>query len=486
MQESAEYRPRTDFADLAARGPFADPVAAATFPTHDTRFRHQSWAARVGLGDLGDGDWIDHFGRFQALPNGMPQPLALRYHGHQFRSYNPEIGDGRGFLFAQLQDDQGRLLDLATKGTGQTPYSRFGDGRLTLKGAVREALATEMLEALGVYTSKTFSIVETGEALERQDEPSPTRSAALVRLGHSHVRFGTFQRLAYEKNTDAIAMLVDYCVSAFDPDLAGLATDAKTARFFERVLKRSARLAAQWMAAGFVHGVLNTDNMNVTGESFDYGPWRFAPALDPQFTAAYFDQTGLYAYGRQPEAVLWNLSRLGGTLVSLSDETMLNSALARYPEAFEAAMTDAFFKRLGLTRSADAVEDRGLVMGLLQWLQQSRAPYEQVMFDWRGGAAREKARASSPLKSLYAASDFDALARGLRSYEPADGANIDHAYFAREKPRTMLIDEMEALWTPIADSEDWRPFNSAIDEIRTMSAAYDADASRYCPDPFSD
>ena len=134
----------------------------------------------------------------------QPSPLALRYHGHQFQHYNPDLGDGRGFLFAQLYDlSDGRLLDLGTKGSGTTPYSRSGDGRLTLKGAVREALATAFLRALGVNTSKTLSIVETGEQLFRGDEPSPTRSAVLVRLSHFHVRFGTFQRLNFEGNTDA-------------------------------------------------------------------------------------------------------------------------------------------------------------------------------------------------------------------------------------------------------------------------------------------
>ena len=142
----------------------ADPVAAADFPETVLRFRNDRAAASVGLERLSDQDWLRHFGRFAPLPDNLEQPLALRYHGHQFRVYNPEIGDGRGFLFAQMRDDRGRLMDLGTKGSGQTPHSRFGDGRLTLKGAVREILATEMLEALGVETSKTFSVIETGEA----------------------------------------------------------------------------------------------------------------------------------------------------------------------------------------------------------------------------------------------------------------------------------------------------------------------------------
>jgi serine/tyrosine/threonine adenylyltransferase len=168
----------------------ADPVEAAAFPEHRLRFRNDRAAADVGLDTLTDDAWIAHFSRFEPTDGSLPRPLALRYHGHQFRVYNPDIGDGRGFLFAQCRDVRDRLMDFGTKGSGQTPYSRFGDGRLTLKGAVREILATEMLEALGVETSRTFSVIETGEHLHRGDEPSPTRSAVLVRLNHGHVRIG--------------------------------------------------------------------------------------------------------------------------------------------------------------------------------------------------------------------------------------------------------------------------------------------------------
>ncbi|MDQ2763485.1 MAG: protein adenylyltransferase SelO family protein, partial [Pseudomonadota bacterium] len=179
------YRPEARILDL---GPaFYDPVNAADFPETILRFRNDSAAAQVGLDTLTDDDWCRHFGRFQPLSGSLQQPLALRYHGHQFRVYNPDIGDGRGFLFAQLRDRQGRLMDLGTKGTGPTPWSRSGDGRLTLKGGMREILATEMLEALGVETSRTFSLIETGEALARGDEPSPTRSAVMVRLSHGHI-----------------------------------------------------------------------------------------------------------------------------------------------------------------------------------------------------------------------------------------------------------------------------------------------------------
>ena len=179
---------------------FYDEVGAADFPKAIPRFLNRRWADRVGLGEV---DWERHFARFHPLAKNLPKPLALRYHGHQFRHYNPDIGDGRGFLFAQVRDDRRRLLDLGTKGSGQTPYSRDGDGRLTLKGGVREVLATEMLEALGVNTSKSFALYETGEELWRGDEPSPTRSSVLTRLSHGHIRIGNFQRFAFFNGTAA-------------------------------------------------------------------------------------------------------------------------------------------------------------------------------------------------------------------------------------------------------------------------------------------
>lgn len=189
---SKNYKPSQAWLEISKN--LSDPVMPAEFPQSTLRYRNSLWGNRLGMGDLSESQWIEHFAQFKPLPENLPQPLALRYHGHQFTHYNPDLGDGRGFLFAQLIDPKdGRLLDLGTKGSGQTPYSRQGDGRLTLKGAVREALATAYLEYQGVNTSKTFSVIETGEELVRHDEPSPTRSAVLVRLSHSHVRIGSFQ-----------------------------------------------------------------------------------------------------------------------------------------------------------------------------------------------------------------------------------------------------------------------------------------------------
>jgi uncharacterized protein YdiU (UPF0061 family) len=467
MPVSARYRPAPTFEQLGPE--FADPVAPARFPHHALRRRNQTWAKRIGLDTLSNAEWEAHFARFEPLPENMRQALAMRYHGHQFRVYNPEIGDGRGFLFAQLRDDAGRLLDLGTKGSGQTPYSRFGDGRLTLKGGVREVLAAEMLETLGVYTSKALSLYETGEALTRGDEPSPTRSSVLVRLSHSHIRFGTFQRLAFFDRPDLIRRLVDHCAEAYFPDLLSLDAEARAAGLLGRAAAETGRLAASWMAAGFVHGVLNTDNLTITGESFDYGPWRFLPASDPSFTAAYFDETGLYAFGRQPEAASWALSQFGGALSLVCPTPPLELALLRFAPAYQHALRERMFARLML-EPGDADADLSFLQALFDWLTASQAGWDQFFHDWAGASA-ERAGAS-PQAQLYADADFGPLRAGLEERaSPEAAARLAHPYFRRNRPVTMLIDEVERIWAAIAERDDWAPFEAKLADLDEMRAA---------------
>jgi uncharacterized protein YdiU (UPF0061 family) len=318
-----------------------------------------------------------------------------------------------------------------------------------------------MLEALGVYTSKAFALFETGESLMRGDEPSPTRSSVLTRLGHSHIRFGAFQRLGYLRDTQMIAPLVDHAVTNYYPDLLAFEGKARIAAFFEAIVKASARLAASWMAAGFVHGVLNTDNMTVTGESFDYGPWRFLPTSDPGFTAAYFDETGLYAFGRQPEAVAWNLTRLGGVLGMVCDADPLNAALQRYPELYNAALREKMLARLGLSPiNADA--DGDFVDSLFIWMTDSQIGWAQFFHDWFAG---RNARADA----LYDTPAFAPIRAGIEAR--ASGAKPAHPYFARETPVDMTIDEVERVWKPIADSDDWSAFNAKLADIAQLREA---------------
>lgn len=468
---SHQYTPDPRFPLL---GPdFADPVTAATFPATVLRHRNQRWAAAVGLGDLPDAAFIAHFGRFEPLAANINPPLAMRYHGHQFRTYNPDIGDGRGFLFAQLRDDRGRLLDLATKGSGQTPYSRFGDGRLTLKGGVREVLAASMLETLGVYTSKAFSLIETGEALTRQDEPSPTRAAVLVRLGHSHIRFGTFQRHAYEESPERLRALVDHCVDHYAPALAPLEGPARVTGFLTHVRNESARLVASWMAAGFVHGVLNTDNMVITGESFDYGPWRFLPESNPSFVAAYFDQTGLYAFGRQPQAVGWNIAQLAASLLPIGDEAALIEVLEGYGAVYQQALRTAMLRRLGLCPAPTLEQDLTDLAALFAWMTETSAGWAQTLHDWFCGPASTARARQSPQAALYASPAFAAIEGGMFSRDPVRPERLDHPVFQRPSPPDLVIDTVEALWAKIATADDWSGFEQSLAEIEALRQALD-------------
>lgn len=463
------YRPSRRAYDL---GPaFYDIVEPARFPAHRLRYRNRAWARRVGLGGLSDDDWIAAMARFEPLPDNVSEALAFRYHGHQFRAYNDELGDGRGFLYAQLFDDRGRLLDLGTKGSGQTPYSRFGDGRLTLKGGVREVLATAMLEALGVDTSKSFSLIETGESLERHDEPSPTRASVLVRLSHSHIRIGTFQRLRALGEDDNLARLVDYVVETYYPELLPQTGAARALALYRAVQARVARVGAQWMTAGFVHGVLNTDNINVTGESFDYGPWRFAPTLDPGFVAAYFDRTGLYAFGAQPEALAWNLGRFAECLLPLAPKAELQEALDGFGDDFGLAFQQEVLRRLGLGDTGDAAARARLSEAWWHFLYESQVPFAQPWHDWFGGGASAARAERGPLKAAYAGEAFALVRAALAEFPVVDAGAPAHSYFTRKQPVTMLIDEVEAIWDRIDADDDWSAFEARLAEIDEMAEA---------------
>ena len=472
MPAGPKYRPETPFTDLGDG--FADPVNAASFPETKIRFRNDRAAAELGLDTLTDAEWAAHFGRFEPLAGNLPKPLAQRYHGHQFRVYNPDIGDGRGFLFAQMRDSHDRLMDLGTKGSGTTPYSRSGDGRLTLKGGVREIMATEMLEALGAHTSRTFSLIETGEKLHRGDEPSPTRSAVMVRLNHGHIRIGTFQRHAYFSDTERLEKLVDYCLKVyFDTEPKGSLSE-KACRFVDLVSAGVAAQAADLMAAGFVHGVLNTDNINITGEIFDFGPWRFLPETNMAFTAAYFDETGLYSFGRQPEALHWNLYQLGGALTDIAGEDALKEVLAPFAARYVAALRTRLLRRLGVTPQDDTADD-ALIEKINAFLVETAAPYERFFFDWHGGGASVDRARRSPMAQTYFHPKYREMINLLSARTAARPDSLSHPYFTGDGPCTMLIEEVEDIWSHIAERDDWTPLEDKIARIREMGDALQAD-----------
>lgn len=456
MPTSQSYRPDPKILELGEQ--FYDPVNAANFPRCDPRFLNSRAAATVGLEALTQEEWGQHLCRFEPLPDNLEQPLALRYHGHQFRAYNPDLGDGRGFLFAQLRDADGRLLDLGTKGSGQTPWSRSADGRLTLKGGVREILATEMLEALGVNTSRTFALFETGEELVRGDEPSPTRSAVLTRLSHGHIRIGSFQRQAFHRKTDNLDRLVRYSLAHLYAEVPS-GDDAENAlRLCTLVGKATAKLAASYMAAGFVHGVLNSDNINITGESFDYGPWRFTPYWDSAFTAAYFDHHGLYAFGRQPEAIHWDVAQFASCLTLVAEVEPLTEALSGWGGWFEEALVAALVTRLGVeSRGWDA--DRDLAQALIAALESRETTIDRLFFDWRGGR--------DPGVDAYPAEPFRAMAAQLAGRERPPA----HDYWSDAQPCSMHIEEVEEIWAAISERDDWGPLEAKVAAIRRMGEA---------------
>ncbi|MFZ3229473.1 MAG: YdiU family protein [Pseudobdellovibrio sp.] len=443
---------------------FYDEATPAKFPDKKLRY----WNSSIPINIEKDRLWD-----FAPLANNLPNPLALRYHGHQFQNYNPDLGDGRGFLYAQFLMDQ-QWYDLGTKGSGQTLYSRRGDGRLTLKGAVREALATEQLESLGVRTSKTLAIYETGENLERNDEPSPTRSAVLTRFNLGHIRIGTFQRLAYLNELDAIKKLTSYCLHFYyqkENELLKSTEDELliASTFLRSVCEKNAELVAEVMMAGFTHGVLNTDNINISGELFDYGPYRFMPNYNPLFTAAYFDHNGLYAFGRQPQTFLWNLHQLGGCLKRAYPDLPYEEILENFGEYFNSVLQKKFLSRLNLI-CADMELVAETISLFFQLMEENKLLFEQTFFDFHSFSLSRIQ--NSVQKQFYTGPIFIALLKKLEQMKIHDLEKANHTYFSKEKPSTLLIDEIESIWNFIDKNDDWSLFENKLQSIRAMRGLY--------------
>jgi uncharacterized protein YdiU (UPF0061 family) len=294
----------------------------------------------------------------------------------------------------------------------------------------------------------------------------------LVRLNHSHIRFGSFQRHAYHNDAERLQQLLDFTIENYVPEVAPDMGDDTVLAFLREISRRMGVLAARWTVAGFVHGVLNTDNMNITGESFDYGPWRFLPEYDPSFVAAYFDQSGLYAFGRQPRTLIWNLTRLADAIRPLAPGAALAHALQEFEPAFDAAMRKSLLRRLAL-RPQGADLDGRLVEAVYAFLKESHIGYDRFFFDNYGGAASEARRAKSPAAALYEGASFQPLRDLFAQYEATHPERLAEPYFQGEAPCSMLIDEVEAIWAPIAERDDWSRFEAKIAEIRAMGALYE-------------
>ncbi|MBW4554746.1 MAG: YdiU family protein [Trichormus sp. ATA11-4-KO1] len=454
---------------------YYDEVMAAEFPQHILRWRNDALLPLLGLDTqaVTDEDFITTFGKF----HGRQPLLALRYHGYQFGEYNPHLGDGRGFLYGQVRGTDGELYDFGTKGSGKTPYSRGGDGMLTLKGGVREVLAAEALHQLGVRTSRCLTMIETGLSLWRGDEPSPTRSSVMVRMNRSHIRFGTFERLHYLQRPDLSQKLLDHVIEYYYRHLLG--EKDQYVLFYAELVKRVAELAAQWMAAGFCHAVLNTDNMSITGESFDYGPYAFIPTYDPSFTAAYFDYYRRYCYGHQPSICQLNLEMLQEPLKAIIDKAAMETGLAKFNKYYQTEYRSLMLKKLGFTQLQCAEAD-DLVNLTIQFLQDSQVGYHQFFYEmartfspeWRDEPALVL-KNSDIVPASGTSNIFDNWCvlyhKILHNFDPKQMDVISRT-LADCNPQTVLLRPViESIWEPITQEDNWQPFYELIRKIQSRS-----------------
>jgi uncharacterized protein YdiU (UPF0061 family) len=301
-------------------------------------------------------------------------PLAQVYAGHQFGGFSPQLGDGRALLIGEVFDRNGQRRDIQLKGSGRTPFSRQGDGKAVLGPVLREYLMGEAMHALGIPTSRALAAVTTGEQIMR-DGPEP--GAVLTRVAASHLRVGTFQFFAAQQDMGKVRRLADYAIRRHYPELES--ADERYLKFLRAVIERQAALVSQWLLAGFVHGVMNTDNMTISGETIDYGPCAFIDVYSPDAVFSSIDYNGRYAYGNQQRIAQWNLARLAETLLPLihddRDESirLATNEINAYPSIFETFWLTGMRAKIGLVTAEES--DRQLADGLLEAMHQGKADF---------------------------------------------------------------------------------------------------------------
>jgi len=380
------------------------PRQPATVPQPRLLYLNRDLATELGL-DTAALDSADGAALFAGnrLPEGAA-PLAQAYAGHQFGNFSPQLGDGRALLLGELIDRQGRRRDIAFKGSGRTPFSRGGDGKAALGPMLREVLIGEAMHALGVPTTRALAVTATGETVQRE---LPLPGAVLTRVAASHLRVGTFQMFAARGELDKLRALADHAIARHDPALAGTAD--RPLALLRAVAGRQAALLAQWMNVGFIHGVMNTDNMTISGETIDYGPCAFMEAYNPRAVFSSIDHQGRYAYANQPLIARWNLARLAEALLPLmaaaDDEAAVRQAVAQvteviddFPELFRVALLRGQRAKLGLQRGDDDAADQALADDWLALLQAQRVDFTLA---WRR-LADAAAGDESPLQALFA------------------------------------------------------------------------------------
>ena len=397
-----------------------------------------------------------------ALPDGT-MPVAMAYAGHQFGGYSPLLGDGRALLVGELSRPDGSLVDVHLKGSGPTPFARGGDGRATLPAMLREFLIAEAMHALGVSTTRALAVVATGDDVIRE---GPATGAVLTRLASSHLRVGSFQYAAANgAGPDLVRRLADYAIERHYPALLG--RDDRYLAFLESVLDAQAALIAKWMLAGFIHGVMNTDNMLVSGETIDYGPCAFLDRFDPSTVYSSIDRNGRYAFGNQPAIAQWNLTRLAETLLDLIDDDQgaaiaeATAVLKAFPDRYLHLWRQGMQAKLGL--STEDASDAARFDEFLNMMHDAKADYA-LTFRSLSDVLRGD---DSALRSMIGDPGLDAWIAGWRQRISDEGADLGDVARRMDQtnplyiPRNHLVEEA----LDAASNDDLSPFTELLDVV---------------------
>lgn len=404
-------------------------------------------------------------------------PLAMKYTGHQFGTYNPDLGDGRGLLLGEVLGQDGKRLDLHLKGAGKTAFSRFGDGRAVLRSSIREYLASEAMAGLGIPTTRALCLLGSEEyTLRNGMEPC----ALVLRTTQSHIRFGHFEYFYYSGQHEDLQRLTDYCISRYYPAFADAENPA--AEMFAEVTRRSAELVALWQCYGFVHGVLNTDNMSIIGETFDYGPFTFLDRYEPEHIANKNDHAGRYAFAQQPSIVLWNLSALAQALLPMVDRKRLENELDHFEPVYRAAKLRRMRARLGL--QVEREEDEQLVADLeVLWADQDidHTRFLRALSEWQADDAH------ATVQLMATVSKPQALSAWLKRYEArlqyeAASLPIRRQQMRSVNPRFILRNYMAEEVIREAHQGDYRPLNALLPLLRHPGDSH-VELSRYAEVP---
>ncbi|MDZ5458755.1 protein adenylyltransferase SelO [Azohydromonas lata] len=453
---------------------FYVPWKPATVPAPRLLFLNRELAAELGLeADALDGEPGAALFAGNALPEGA-DPLAQAYAGHQFGGFSPQLGDGRALLLGEVLDSQGRRRDIAFKGSGRTPFSRGGDGKAAVGPMLREVLIGEAMHALGIPTTRALAVAATGEPVQRE---RPLPGAVLTRVALSHLRVGTFQFFASRGDLDKLRQLADYAIARHDADLVD--TPDRHLALLRRVAERQARLIARWMNVGFIHGVMNTDNMTLSGETIDYGPCAFMEAYDPDAVFSSIDHGGRYAYGNQPLIARWNLARLAEALLPLiagngEDEAAMAQAVAQatevldaFPNLYAQALLQGQRAKLGIEQATAAQDeaDQALADDFLTLLHTHAVDFT---LGWRR-LADVAAGNEAPLRALFgdAATAPDAWLARWRERLGAGDAAQRAAAMRRVSPIVIARNHLvEEALTAASEHDDLGPLNRMLAALR--------------------